>query len=207
MILYAVASLIALWKYKYYKDTALKYFIVFLFFALFIEWMGLYIGKKYGSNALLYNIYYLFYFFYIIYLFKEAVHFSKFKKYISICLCFFFVVYIYSMFTIDFTKKITTWSYVTGGLFSIIAIVFYYLDLLKSDRVITIKSNTLFWISLGFLLFFVGYIPIKIIKNGIYNLQLIQSYNLLHRTLIIIMNLCFIVGFLIAKPKLSQSQL
>jgi hypothetical protein len=67
---------------------------------------------------------------------------------------------------------------------------------------LVIKNDLLFWVSVGLFLFYIGYIPIKIIRTWFYKpdsffeiLLVIQS------SLIIIMYLFFLTGFLWMKKR------
>ncbi|WP_148781667.1 hypothetical protein [Aquimarina intermedia] len=77
----------------------------------------------------------------------------------------------------------------------IVAIVFYYIEVLKSERVLKIEKSLLFWISIGVLVYSIGLIPFRILRN--YYTNLVDDMVPLLATFIltIFMNTCFIIGF------------
>jgi hypothetical protein len=91
--------------------------------------------------------------------------------------------------------------WVVGSIFLIITIIFYFIQLLKSDKIIVFHKNLLFWISIGLLLFHTGTLPFAIkttsyaLLNGIHNLFLIIWI------LAIIMYLIFTFGFIWSKKE------
>lgn len=206
MVLYALVSIIALWRYSFYKNTSLRYFLFFILLQLFVEYIGDYISENFGINAWWYICYYFLNFSYLFILFKTNITSASFRKYVGWCLYLFIAFFMMFIIVFGFDKYSNAFIFISGATLLIISVVFYYVDLLKSTAVINIKSNLLFWISVGVLLFYVGYLPIKILFIVSSELQEFQVFRLIHRILIIIMNLCFITGFLLVTPKLPPSR-
>ena len=209
MGLYVIVTVLALVRFPEYKSTALKYFPLLLLFTLLTEFGGSIIASLFDSNVLLYNCFTLVYFIFIFIVFREATDINKFKLYINCLLVFFIAIFLYFALTTNFVDENQVEAYVSGEVLSIICILLYYISILRSDAIINIKYDRLFWISVGFFLFFAGTIPVEIIRNY-FELKEMTSYDRLkgiQYTLIIIMNLCFIVGLLVPKPKSSPSLL
>lgn len=203
MALYAIVFVISLIKFPLYKNTYLKFLPLILLLTLVTESLGMYINKVYGPpNIVIFNIYYFFYFSLFFYLFMKIIEEVKFKNYIKIGLGIFWLFYLNDLiFTDIFTESFTT-SYIAGAGILIFSITLYYISILQSSLVLVIKNDLLFWVSVGLFLFYIGYLPIKIIRswflklNDFFNILLIIQFSL-----IIVMYLCFLIGFLWMKKK------
>ena len=74
----------------------------------------------------------------------------------------------------------------------------YFSELLQSDKILNINKSIYFWISLGVLLFNIGFIPVNIFAefisfNGVFNIVAIF--------LNVLMAGCFITGFIVSKKE------
>lgn len=85
-----------------------------------------------------------------------------------------FIIIIYAVFTavviafyVDFITKFLSINSVIGSILIVISIMIYFSELLQSDEVLNIKKSIYFWISLGVLLFNIGFIPVYIIAEFI----------------------------------------
>ena len=203
MSLYILVTFLALYRFTNYKKTALRYFPLILIVTLITEYFGLYLGTLLGSNTLLYNIFSFFYFLFIFKVFKEAIQTKIYKKMINVIIVIFLAVFVVSALIKDFYYGNQIETYVIGTILSILCILMYFSEILKSNKIIQIKHDMLFWISIGFFLFFAGTIPIEIMREIFeFKVAIFNSLRAIQYTLIIMMNLCFIVGLLLQKPKL-----
>lgn len=201
MLLYAIVSMLAIWKYNYYKHTALRFLLFYMLLQMVAEYIGMYLGKTYGANAWWYSVSYFFSFLYIYLIFRDGVQSRKFKKNISRGMFLYIVSYISLVLIFGFDAISNTSIYIFGASIAIGCIVLYYVDLLKTNNIVSMRTNLLFWVSVGLLLFYVGYLPIKSIYLVSKQLLALSAFKGIHYTLIIIMNLCFITGFLLVKPR------
>lgn len=200
MSLYVVAVIMALWRFNTYKHTFLRYFPIILIFNLVSEYAGEKFGEIYGFNAIIYNLHSLLSFIFIFIIFRLSLISKKLRNSIVLMVIVFSILFIYYLIVDDFLRKLQYEVFIYGAICSIICIIFYYIEILKSDRVINIKHDPVFWVSVGFLLYYSGAIPIEIIrKMGYFGEKAIQAFTI-NNVLIIIMNVCFIIGFLVAKP-------
>ncbi len=207
MALYLVVFVVSIYKFPLYKDSSLRLIPVILFFTLATEFIGGYIKYDLGeafSNIILFNIYYLIYFSLFLYVFMRLIEGKRFKWYIKICIIIFWIFYISDLvFTDIFTQSFTR-SYFTGASGLIFCIILYYINILQSSLVLVVKNDLLFWISVGLFLFFVGYIPIKIIKSWYFYFQMesfFQILLLIQFSLIVVMYSFFLIGFLWMKKR------
>lgn len=202
LVLYFVVAFQSIFNFKQLKTSLLKFFPLIAVFNLLIEGTGFFLTQFVAYNTVLYNFYNLPYFIFIFALFREASNSEVTRKVMR-----FFQIIIVLCIVIVSTKMNIIYEnhypvVVLGNVLAIISILLYYIEILQTDRVINIKYDTLFWISVGFLLFFIGSTPIEIIRNIFENeFTLHLSLYAIIYTLIIIMNICFIVGLLVVKPR------
>lgn len=205
LALYVLVAVLSIIRFPVLKTSLLRFFPLLVISNLIIDGGGYLLTFIVDNNVLLYNLYNLPYFIFIFALFREASSSNQNRKIMRlfqglILLAFVIVFSQMNIFYINHYPVV-----VFGNVLSIITIILYFIEILESDRVILIKYDTLFWISLGLLLFLTGATPIEIIRNIFeYESTLFQSLGIINYMLIIIMNICFIVGLLVTKPKLSQ---
>jgi len=204
LAVYAIVFVVSLIKFPLYKDTSLKVLPIILLFTLLTESVGRFIVYQYGPpNVIIYNIYYFFYFSLFYYVFMKVIEEEKFKKYIKIGIVLYWLFYVWDWFFTDFINQGFLVSYFAGAGILILCIILYYISILQSSLVLLIKNDLLFWISVGLFLFYIGYIPIKIIRtlfykpNSFFELLMVIQFSL-----IIIMYLFFLTGFLWMKKRL-----
>jgi len=197
-----IAAITAILFYGKYKHTVLKYFAWILVYTILNDICALYVYKLYGNNVVLYNIYSFIYFLYLYYVFWDFVESKVYKRWIVYCICIFLLASLINAFTANFIFEDQLIAYIIGACLVIFCIILYYIEILSDSRVLHIKEDLLFWVSIGLLLFYVGYIPIMISREFFSNNSdlFVTLFNV-QRILIIIMNSCFIIGFLWTKKK------
>lgn len=213
---YAITIIIALIKYSKYFDTPLKFFPILLMYTFLNELLGYFINndptflnpflKDFFSNTniMFYNIYNIIFVLYFVYIFW---HYSNSKLYKKTILYFgfsFIIIIIINIFLQNFFTKQQILSFVCGSIILIICILLYLKENNKILRNKLIKHSLLFWISIGLLIFFTFYTPIKIYYcvTNFENMPLYRIIRRVHLSLICIMYGCFIYGFIQMKGKL-----
>ncbi|MEH6703741.1 MAG: hypothetical protein V7691_03005 [Galbibacter orientalis] len=189
----AIIGSIYLFKYKH---TFLKYFLVLLWFIVIIEFLGKYYYQFFGANYIIYNIYHLINFCFLLFLYKNYVESNRYKKLISWFFYLYLAFFFGNLLFQNYFTQIQTVPFIMGALFVIISILFLFIEILRSDRVLYVTKNLLFWISVGLLLYFVGRIPTRIIKNYWEEISYYKSIYIVEYILSMIMNVCFIIGFI-----------
>ncbi|GGX13326.1 hypothetical protein GCM10007384_13640 [Aquimarina muelleri] len=184
----------SIYFYKY-KKTFLKYFLIILWYIAINDLLGFFLRNNDYPVSILYNIYYLVVFNYLMFLFKNYITNMNHKKmiltFMFVYTISFFINGIFGNYLIQDSKT----PYIIGASFLVISIIFYYMDILNSEKVLHVKKNLLFWISTGVLIYYCGNIPYKIVKNYAGDLRDIHIEFLVLCILTIVMNLCFIIGF------------
>ena len=130
---------------------------------------------------------------------------AKYKNWIILSAVVFIASGIINLFFQSFLSESQLLAYITGAVLLLFCIVLYYIEILSTSKVLIIDRDLLFWVSVGLLLFYVGYIPIKLTRIYFeYQDNLFFSLRIIHRLLIVILNACFIIGFLWTKKKLPH---
>ena len=209
MPMYGITLLCALWQYPKYFDTPLKYFPVLLLYTFLNELLGRLIAKYedysvilselyYNNNWLIYNIYNFIFFVYFYYVFWNSITTASYKKIIYFGGISFTIMSLLNPFFQNFLTTSQLYAYIIGSVVLIVAIILYIKEYKISSKYKSIKTDLLFWISVGLLIFNLGYTPIKIIRyhNAINNLNDLPLIRGTHLMLILITYCLFIIGFI-----------
>lgn len=91
-------------------------------------------------------------------------------------------------------------SYTTGNLFILIYLILFFIELVRSEKILVFKKSVVFWIACGLLIFYLGSFPFY----GLYNelskdLSLFVSIAWIAESLNYCMYLFFTIGFIWAK--------
>lgn len=203
LALYLIVFVFSLYKFPEYKDSALKYLPLIFFFTLATEYVGYFIRDDFNNiNNFSHNFYYLLHFSFFFYVFKEMIDNDRFKKNIKIGIVVFWLFFLSDIVFTDIFNDSFTRTYIAGAGIMVFCIIQYYISILQSSLVLVVKNDLLFWISVGLFLFYIGYLPIKIIRTWFYNFNsFYELLQLIQFSLIIIMYLCFLTGFLWMKKR------
>lgn len=212
--LYVVTLLIALIKYPRYYNTPLKFFPVLLMYTFLTETLG-YITKNYEEyqislyttfvdhNVIIYNIYNLVFFSYFFYVYWSSVNNRKYKKHILYGSVLFYVVALINPFFQSFKLESQLFTYIAGGFLIIYCTILFFLENKDRRESTGYMHTALKWISIGLLIFYGGYIPIRASRyyNYLYKVNEYVHLRRIHITLICLLYLCFIIGLLRMRRK------
>jgi len=202
-IMQFLAAIIGSFYFYKYRDSFLKYFPLFLWVTFLVE-ISAYLVRKLditNNNAIIYNIYCVLAFLYLFNLYKTSINDKNKKNTLKVFSILYIIILIISGFYENYLTEPQTISYVFAEITLILGISFYLIEILKSEKALYANKSLLFWISLGLLLFSVGTIPFTIamsyylIEHGFNNMFAINYI------LIIVQNLCFIIGFIRIEKK------
>ena len=211
-LLAAITGTIFFYKYKH---TYLRYFLYLLWYITFSEFFADYIHEN-KIKSLLYfnplnNLYYnhwvynaidtvSFIVYYFIY--YNAISGKRFKNWIKIFAFSYIALSLVNwVFVQNFLGEIQSYLFIIGAIFLIISIIFYFVELLRSDKVLIFHKNLLFWVSVGLLLYYSGNIPFAAEFNGYALIPGIHKLFLIVNILAILMYLIFIFGFIWSKKE------
>ena len=207
--LYALTLLIALWRYRRYYDTALKYFPILLFYTFLTELLGiiirdsvninLFLNEFYANNNfVIFNIYYIISFSFFLAIYYLYLNRPSHRKIVVGLMIFFSVTALVNSIYESFLTISQVYAYVAGGISMIACTSLYFIEN-KTDRKRWFNPRDLLsWISLGMLAFYLVYTPIKILKQ--YWLMIGEYHQpwsrRVHLTVLVFMYVSFIIGFL-----------
>lgn len=206
ILFYGLASIVAIINYHKYYDTPLKYFPIFLLYTFINETLGglihhnrdfsLYVSEFYiDNNWLLFNIYDIVAHLYLFYVFWCFINNKRSKKFIVYGSALYILASITNPFFQDFMLHPQNYAYIIAGTILICSIILYFFNRKSLSKPIFSDKDILSWIGTGFLVFYIGYLPIEIIRyyNQLHEFLYLRE---IHFSLIIIMYVCFIIGFI-----------
>jgi len=209
LALYAITWIFSIIKLPKYFDSTLKYLPIIIGYTLFNEILGaliyniedftLFSEEEYSSYTLfIYNIYDLIFFSFFFYIYWKSIANNGAKTKIKNGALLFILSLVVNAIIVNPMKYELWYAYVIGSIFLIISSILYLKSLKLKSGSVGISTNLLFWISIGLLIFHVGYMPITIYKNSNLNITVDDYANvkIVHIALIVIMYTCFIIGFL-----------
>lgn len=201
IIFQLVTVIVGSFYFYKYKKTYLKYFLIVLWYVAINDLLGFFLKNNHYQVEILYNIYYLVVFNYLMFLFRNYVSNLNHKRLILILIYIYTTSFIINGFFENYLSQFATIPYIVGASFVIASIIFYYIDVLNSEKVLYVNKNLLFWISMGVLIYYSGNIPFKIVRNYAQELRDVSVEFLALFILSIVMYICFIIGFIWSDSK------
>ncbi len=203
-LLAAIAGTIYYYKFK---NSPLKYFLIILWYITLTEYLGWYTSEQkiFGFfdekgmhyNLWMYNVMSFIFYPVVLMIYRRSIKKASYRKWLTSFIVFYLLFAIINWsFIQDFRFEWSELPDVMGLLFLIVAVCFYFIELLRSETIMIYHKKLLFWISVGLLIFHTGTIPFTLdvtryaLMKGIHNLFLIIWI------LAIVMYLTFTVGFI-----------
>lgn len=207
--MYGVTLFLALWKYPKYYNSRLKFFPVLIAYTLISEILG-YVVRSYDNFSLflndlfrnytwvIFNIYNIIFFFFFYYVFWHHLRKPWQRAYLLIGMALVAFISIYNAMNYSFLYESQYFAYLAGGGVLLGAIMMYLYHHASEEGRFFDPHDLLSWLCLGMLVFYTGYIPIKIIRyyNTLYHINDNPIIRRVHLLLILLMYVSFAVGFL-----------
>lgn len=186
--------LIGLYVYNSYKHYPFyKYFIIYIINIIFFHIISNFFFSE--SNLELYNIYTFFEFNIFSLIYYHLIKDRETLKILKILVLLFNVIYFVSFFIV----QLNIYTVSIEGFFNSIFIILFFRELLNSERILNYKKLLPFWISVGFLVFYLATIPFfTLLYSKLFNSRIM--FPILY-SLIIVFHLCFIYGLVTCKKK------
>lgn len=199
LIVIFITFVIGVLNFKKFRASTLKYFVFFIGYVLISEIIANSLSVQKISTVVVNNSYFvgsnLFYLFF----YSRILTKLKYKKLAYIFAGVFVLsVFMNTIFFQTFINAIQTYSLILGMLFVSILIILFFSEIMNSDKILVLKKLTIFWISIGVLLFNLGIIPVLVVGELI---QWSGIFDYILLLLNVLMYGCFIIGFLITKKK------
>lgn len=202
-----LAAIIGTIYFYKFKQTPLKYFLLILWYITLTEFTGWYASEKnvlvfFDENGIdynywLYNLLYFVFFNMVLFIYLKSIKKIEHKFWIKIFIITYILISIINWsFIQSFIFEMSNLPFVSGSIFLIISIIFYFIQLLKSEEIKRFEKKLLFWISIGLLLFHSGTIPFSLKHNDYALIPGIHKLFLIIYVLSIIMYLVFTFGFI-----------
>lgn len=183
--------LISILFYKKYKSYSFyKFFVLYLINLVLFEVMAQIIDKTHIKE--LFNIYTFLEFNLFVFIYYHLINEKGSLKLLKILALAFNIIYFISFFFNELSKITVPLEAIVNSVF----IILYFRELLKSEKVLSYKKLLPFWISVGFLIFYLTTIPFFTLYY--FELFNLTSFPIFH-FLIIVFHLCLIFGLIICR--------
>jgi hypothetical protein len=208
-----IAAVIGTIYFYKYKHTHIKYFLYLLWYITLTEFFAVY-ARKTGTlifytdengihyTTWFYNLLRFVTFNTLLFIYFNYLSTKKYKQCIKIFAFGYIAVSIINwLFIQNFILEKSEIPRILGSIFLICTIIFYFIELLKSEKILVFHRLLLFWISVGLLLFYTGTIPFVLKYNGYALIPGVHKLFLIIYLLAITMYLTFAFGFIWSKKE------
>jgi hypothetical protein len=204
-VLSAIVSSIYFYKYK---KTYLSIICPFLWYTALNEIVVGRVLNHLKHISVFYNIHQIILFSVIFWIIYKNLKDSKCLQILKILFGSYAIIQIIDLFTKNIITDYLTLSYFTGGIISIIGIMLFAIELLRSKNIKPIRKDLVVWFLIANLIFWIGYLPIYIIFDNYYETIGSELYNSLKKiqfSFIILLNLIYILGFIYTEKRSPNS--
>ncbi|AWH74206.1 hypothetical protein DCS32_08535 [Dokdonia sp. Dokd-P16] len=192
---FIAAMFASIYFYKY-QNTKLKLLLIIMWYIPINEVLGQYLFARTETGYLLYNLYRIIVPASFVYLISTQISDSLRKKIVFALSAFCFLTFLISIY---FSNPLKEFSKTTFTIFTIavlISLLIYFIELLKSDKVLNMSKNLFLWIALGFLIFFISFPVILLAREFVSDGDKIhRSLNYIQFTVAILSYLTIAFGF------------
>lgn len=202
-ILEFITAVLATVFYKKYMASKEKYFLYFLWFTVLIEICGALMRYNIFAieNFWLYNFYTVISFLFYFHWYHSILKQKALQRTVLAFSVLFMGIALWN-FVFQSWFEYHQYTFVVGALFTLVATVFHFWQLLYSNQILVIQYKLSFWISTGLLLFYMGMVPLMLLSS--YFKLTGTSYYILIISLNCILYGCYIIGFLWTKEKYNR---
>jgi hypothetical protein len=181
-------------KYKQFKSRFVFFFTLFIYVSCIVELIGLYYLKviEEHSNEV-YNIYTFFEFNLVALIYYSIIKESKSLKLIIILSVLFNLIYAISFFY----QPLESYTAIIQAPIVAVFFIIYLRELLNSNKILNYRKHLPFWLTAGFMIFYLSSIPFQFIRETMDN----RGMFYIQMFLIYIMHSCFIYGLLWSKEE------
>jgi membrane-associated HD superfamily phosphohydrolase len=200
----ALTGLFFLFKYK--VKGLVKWFAVFLTY-IFINDITSYNIRHWlpnSNNLILYNISTTLTFLFLFFVYHKHIKEKTSKRFIVYFMIFYVITLFISGFYENYLVQLQSIPFLLGAFLLMTSIILYYTELLKSEQIEESTKDFLFWISVGLLIYYVGKMPFRIVRDYYASHNDSSTLFILNSIFTTIMNSCFIVGFLMHRKTVSR---
>jgi len=188
--------------YKKYFKSYIKYFTLLLIAVASLElvvWILRYQNIKF-ENRYIYNIITTIQSLYYLTLYRKVVINKIYRNLVSGFISIFVISIVVNFIFIQklsFSGGFHSYTYILGSIFLIVSISLFFVEILKSDKILYFKTYLMFWLSIGLFLFHTAILPLMVIINVLQTG--VSHFNTIFFTLNMMMYSCFTIGFVISR--------
>lgn len=198
-----VCAIVALVYYNRLKNSYWKWFVFYLVFIFGVELFSKLVlqyfpdKRKYFFDFLVIPIEFLFLFW--LYAMKSLKIVKLFRASCFIYLAF----YVLHLFNLDNVRSISSMSYTVGVFLLAIMVYLEFIKQIKSDEILNFKTNKMFYVNIGVILFYIGTLPFFAFDKVLYehNKEIWNNYFTFFLFSVNVMYLLFTASFIWGKPK------
>lgn len=203
----AAAGISGFVNWRKIKDSYWKWFPVYLLIIVMVELTGIYLAYGIGwfrLNSQMYMYFGIpiqfFFFFWLIAQYLKPYRENKWPLYGA-------AIYLLSFLIESVLLKgerfwFSSLSYTVGNMVLLVLILLFFTKFIKSEEILRYRSSTMFWVSLGLLVFYLGSFPFFALWNTLridYN-RVFWTYWYIMMSLNFVMYIFFILAFIWTKP-------
>jgi hypothetical protein len=96
----------------------------------------------------------------------------------------------------DYHQSSQIYPYILAGIGVLICIMYYFYEVLGSEKIVHVHRRLIFWICIGYFFYYLAIVPIKLSQNTI---KTSEDFNLLQdlfKIMTVVLNVSLIIGFL-----------
>jgi hypothetical protein len=198
-----LACVIGFLHWKKIRKTYWKLFPVYLFLIVCVELTGKLLNK--GFNVILYSYFgipltFLFFF----WLFSKYFENRKERKWPLIGMAIYCLAWLGEMFFFnEADPSFISFTYTFGNVILAVFVLLFFLRFISSDDILGYRSNMMFWVCCGLLIFYLGSLPLYGLWNTLSNdyKTVFNVYWIVHMVLNYTMYIFFSIAFIWGKPK------
>ncbi|SDQ53674.1 hypothetical protein SAMN05216294_1595 [Flagellimonas zhangzhouensis] len=170
--LYLITWIVALYRYRRYFDTPLKYLPMIIIYTFFTELLGTFI--KYSNdfqffsdiryswhNVIIYNLYQLVFFLFFFEVYRKVLKNKKHQKWARYGSYLCSIAYIVNAIIFNPLHNGMSNAHIIGSIILVFLIVIYFKEKKDEGRYPALKDNLMVWVSIALLMF---YLPFPLIS-------------------------------------------
>lgn len=224
LIIEFIAALAGVYYLSKTKTTKWNYyFVVFLWITVVVETTGLYSTLAYYSgytyfpfvektifraNFWLFNIYAIFAFSFLSLYYRSLLTSKTSRTVLKILTGIYILISVSVFFILDvFSGGYSKFSFFSGVLILLLSVFMYYYELLFTDKILSLKYNLSFYLSVGLILFYVCLTPLTFMSDYLVSEDSL-FFKLYHNYLLygnLFLYSTFIFAFLLCSKKNKSS--
>ncbi len=210
--LYLIVWLVAVFRYRSYFDTPLKYFPIFLMYTFLTELLGYFIKyhdqfqffseEEYSwHNVIIYNIYSVITSMFFFYIYWKILKNPRYKNWVVYGTIASILGYVISLFFQDPLHANLYYADLGASLLLLAFIGLYFKEKRKEPGPYLIKNNLMFWTSLGLGVFYASSPFLFVIAYEIPEWWTNYRLRDVLKVLIVFMYGAFMIGLLLGRRK------